>query len=325
MRSSGTGVLSSAVQEKRDRQIDSPPHPKRLKTLGDAMESSESGSSGSKTIKIERGAEQISFDREELVRLLAQCLGDLGYSGTALSLETESGIPFQEDTIANFRSHILAGAWDEAEAAIPSLELPDRSIKAVRFLLGEQRYLELLEKGEPQAAVETLRRKLTPLEFDASRLHTLTGLVMCKSPEELRRKASWSGTGTEGRSRAQLIGSLQGHIPPALLIPQNRLLELLGQAREQRESISNPSLTPYALRLTAYGLRLTAYGLTLTLVRQAREHQLSNRLCCNSRDSRDFSLLDDDNFKRNDVPVYMREAHKPKPRSNPNPNSNPKP
>ena len=82
------------------------PH-KRLKTTGPGsteMADSKEDASQSKTIEVERGAERVSFDRQELVRLLAQCLGDLGYGSTASALETESGVHFQEESIAKFRS-----------------------------------------------------------------------------------------------------------------------------------------------------------------------------------------------------------------------------
>ena len=99
--------------------------------------------------------------------------------------------------------------WEGAEAVLPTLELAIPSAKSVQFLLGEQRYLELLQAGKPQEAIQVLRNKLTPLNFDTPRLHTLTSLVMCTDPDEIREKAGWGGS--QG-SRQDLLQRMQATI-----------------------------------------------------------------------------------------------------------------
>lgn len=51
---------------------------------------------------------------------------------------------------------------------------------------------------------------------------------MCGSVDELKARASWDGT--HGGSRHALLCTLQRHIPPSLLLPEERLLTLLQQA-----------------------------------------------------------------------------------------------
>ena len=59
-------------------------------------------------------------------------------------------------------------------------------------------------------------------------LQELSCLIMCGSINELKARAGWEGT--HGGSRAALLQDLQRHIPPSLLLPENRLLTLLQQA-----------------------------------------------------------------------------------------------
>jgi len=57
---------------------------------------------------------------------------------------------------------------------------------------------------------------------------------MCSSPEELREKAQWGGA--QGKSRQQLLATIQKHVPPSLMIPENRLEALLTQAKQYQKS-----------------------------------------------------------------------------------------
>jgi len=240
------------------------------------------------------GFDNVSFDRRELVRLLTQALDDLGYAESATTLQRESSIPFQQPCVTQFRANIVSGEWAEAEAGLSDLGLSASGRQAAGFLVGEQQYLELLEKGDACAALQVLRCKLAPLAQAATlpggrpplegctpmhntqqRLHILAALAICKSPEQLRAKAGWSGTVTEGEqggdatnlggSREELLRKLQAHIPPSVLVPEQRLLQLLAQARDQ---------------------------------------QLGCSLTHNTRDTT-FSLLHDENFGRSDVPLHM--------------------
>lgn len=50
----------------------------------------------------------------------------------------------------------------------------NRPIESIRFLLQQQRYLELLEGGQVQKALSILRERLTPLHHGTERLHQLS-------------------------------------------------------------------------------------------------------------------------------------------------------
>jgi hypothetical protein len=47
-----------------------------------------------------------------------QSLISLGYTDSARSVETESGVVLQSDAVSQFRALILRGAWAEAHAML---------------------------------------------------------------------------------------------------------------------------------------------------------------------------------------------------------------
>lgn len=143
-------------------------------------------------------------NREEITRILLQSLSDLGYRDAAKQLSKESGYQLEVPSVAAFRNAVLSGRWEEAEALLFGSDLNgaprldngqawQRSRAAtngydkhglplaegadtisLRFLLRQQRYLELLEARDLGAALHVLRNELTPLKRDIPRLHALS-------------------------------------------------------------------------------------------------------------------------------------------------------
>ncbi|CAG8545721.1 3038_t:CDS:2, partial [Scutellospora calospora] len=146
--------------------------------------------------------------REELVRLMVQAMQDMGYSKSAAQLEKESGFLLESSAVAKFRDGVLKGDWDLVESLFPTLELDqNQDIVVVRFLIRQQKYLELLERREIKLALYTLRSELTPLAFNTERLHLLSSFIMYSNAEDLRRRAEWDGA--SGSSRQKLLLEIQ--------------------------------------------------------------------------------------------------------------------
>ena len=152
----------------------------------------------------DKPTEFYGHDREEVTRLLIQGLGDLGYEQSAQRLSQESGYEVESSAVAAFRASILNGDWSNAEAvlfkkdtrrssppdgggvSIRNGTAPHRSYKFafvegtdkddLRFLIREQKYLELLEKGDTTGAMMVLQAELQPLRpaiWDKTRLNAL--------------------------------------------------------------------------------------------------------------------------------------------------------
>ncbi|TFK42349.1 WD40-repeat-containing domain protein [Crucibulum laeve] len=169
-------------------------------------------------------------DREEFVRLVIQSLRDVGYIESAATLEAESGYAMEIPEVEQFRQYILDGMWAKAEAALTRLGVEDEdSLWDAKFLISQQKYLELLEAKKMTAALHVLRNELAPLGVDSDQLHTLSSLIMCSEPEDLRKRASWDGA--SGKSRQDLLDNLHHYIPSSVMIPQRRFSTLLHQAR----------------------------------------------------------------------------------------------
>ncbi|KAF9112035.1 hypothetical protein BGX27_004054 [Mortierella sp. AM989] len=170
------------------------------------------------------------FSRHELVRLMVQSLQSLGYKKSAQELENESGFQLESPTVTRFRESVLRGHWDELEQLTEKLDLDAAHEVSVKFLIREQKFLELLEGRQIKNALIVLRSELTPLNQNMERVHTLTSYMMSSSPEDLRQRAEWDGA--SGSSRQNLLSALQKYISPSVMVPENRLETMLKQAGE---------------------------------------------------------------------------------------------
>lgn len=210
-------------------------------------------------------------DREEVTRLILQSLSDLGYASTAKLLSAESGYELEIPSVAAFRRAVLHGEFEKAEELLfgqdevetgvvlrstqsasslrrranrasldsaPRLErhglpLVEGAEKGrLKFLLRQQKYLELLEERDLNAALAVLRNELTPLKRDTARLHQLSGLIMCQSADDLKSQADWDGA--EGDSRSLLLSQVSKSISPAVMIPEHRLATLLTEVQNHQ-------------------------------------------------------------------------------------------
>ncbi|KAA0196107.1 WD repeat-containing protein 26, partial [Fasciolopsis buskii] len=119
-----------------------------------------------------------------------------------------------------------------AEAAVerlaPLIGDPDR-VDEVQFLLLEQRFLEYLEANEVMPAVTLLRNRITPMQRNTERVHTLASCLMCRTSAELRAQAGGWG-GKDSGSRVQLINRIQTYIPAQTMLPPRRLEVLIDEA-----------------------------------------------------------------------------------------------
>ena len=183
------------------------------------------------------------FRRSDVVRLMTQCIQGLGYSGAASRLEEDSGILLLAQPVSQFRQGVLEGQWDLMDGLVDEMQLNSDCRAHVCFLIYRQKYLELLEEGSLPEALCCLREQLAPLQAqitaqepaesstsatDHNALRELSCYLMCGHIEELKSRAAWDGA--QGSSRHTLLQELQRHIPPSLLLPDNRLLTLLQQA-----------------------------------------------------------------------------------------------
>jgi WD repeat-containing protein 26 len=182
------------------------------------------------------------LNKNELVRLLVQAMDGLGYTSAARELEGESGIAALSPNMRRLRECVLSGEWSEVESVFEAASgscTGDGDWAAARFVVYEQQFLELLDAGKVSDALLCLRGSLARCSKEASALHKLPLLCMCSSPEEVRERANWAGTGIQ--TRTEVLHKLQSYIPASQLLAENRLQTLLQQAvRGQKQRAIYP-------------------------------------------------------------------------------------
>ncbi|XP_067943708.1 WD repeat-containing protein 26-like [Watersipora subatra] len=186
----------------------------------------------SKVISAKKSNLQFSRKDQDIVRLVGQYLRSIGLEQTAKILIEESGLPLEHPVAARFRIHVLAGRWRKVDDDLNDLRKlfanEEHTITEMKFLILQQKYLELLEDGKVLEAVQCLRHEITPLSYNRHRVHQLSSLMMCESGEELRDAAQWKGKGSN--SRKELLDRLQGFLPVQVMLPPRRMEMLLEQA-----------------------------------------------------------------------------------------------
>lgn len=86
------------------------------------------GANGSSSV---RSNGSHSKQDEELVRLMIQALGNLGYAGALHKLSEESGVKVESALVEDFRTAVLDGDWVIAEEKLCELELNDPNDRPV--------------------------------------------------------------------------------------------------------------------------------------------------------------------------------------------------
>lgn len=172
------------------------------------------------------------LDRHELVRIIVQAVDALGYTKSARTLEEEAGVEAMSLPIRRLRECVLQGKWHDLENVLSHISVfkSDADARAARFVLYEQKFLELLEAGHTADALQCLRNDLTRFSPEPKLLHKLPLLCMCSTPEEVREHAKWPGTG--GASRIAVLEKLHKYLPSHQLLQENRLENLLCQTIE---------------------------------------------------------------------------------------------
>lgn len=100
------------------------------------------------------------------------------FRNAAKTLEQDSGIALESETVTRFRAAILAGDWSLAESLLtmlPGNDDPESTdLLQAQFLIRQQKFLELLEAQKTMKALHVLRNELTPLGQSIDRLHQLS-------------------------------------------------------------------------------------------------------------------------------------------------------
>lgn len=125
-------------------------------------------------------------EKEQVIRLMAQQLYQMGYSESAQCLEQESGVPMENTLVKSLRHNIRAQHYHEAIQNIKALQLPRDKENLGIFIILREVYITLIEGGHCEEAITLLRTQMKQHSTCQEDIHVLAGLVLCKSKEEVR-------------------------------------------------------------------------------------------------------------------------------------------
>ncbi|XP_003745506.1 WD repeat-containing protein 26 [Galendromus occidentalis] len=192
----------------------------------------------------------------DIIKIIGQHLRHLGLHRAYATLSEESGISLDHPLAAKLQNHVMRGQIDEAIEDIIELEpflIDSTANRKMRFLLLENKFLELLAQSRIMEALTCLREQLSPLKHNEKRVHQLSSCLMMHgdSPElELYRTNL-----TEARNN--LMAKLQKFLPASIMLPPRRLRSLLAKAQAyqvDRCDFHNSPITPADELLTNISL-----------------------------------------------------------------------
>eukprot|EP00177_Eucheuma_denticulatum_P008135 GFKZ01014818.1.p1 GENE.GFKZ01014818.1~~GFKZ01014818.1.p1 ORF type:complete len:617 (-),score=58.73 GFKZ01014818.1:910-2760(-) len=191
--------------------------------------------------------------KHEIIRTIIQYLQDEGYTGSSMIVQDETNVKLRN--IASKRSQlrrmkraILDGEWPEVERLLARTTF--KSMKAFRYAVHRQQFLELIEAHDFQKAFSILQRRLKELEAYArtsDEFRDMCYLLTCKSVVEAPSFRDWDGVAASRTALVEQYSRLlefdnyqrDGHAPisagsttvlDAKDVPPRRLLHLLQQA-----------------------------------------------------------------------------------------------
>lgn len=169
----------------------------------------------------------ISSRNKNTVRVIGQYLRELGMNDTVNALLEESGCRI-ENPLMKLRDSIQRGHWQKALEIIEKLrsQLAEKQYLAVKVLLLEEKFKEFMQKGEYLMALRLLQIEY-PKSKELRPRHEHWATILCTqafSGQQYNDK--WE----IGDSTTNVLNVLRKVLPPSLMLPPNRLQELLKQS-----------------------------------------------------------------------------------------------
>lgn len=162
--------------------------------------------------------------KHEFVRIIVQCLYSLGYSKSASCLESESGVSYKSSEFQLLESHVLNGNWDSCIDFLNSIrDALGESKDSAIFLVLRQCLLEHLNRGEDTLALDVLRKRVSVLQVDRYKVHSLAKSMLSLKDMDL---GAIDGDDVHDLRR-KCVTYLEKLLPPPISVPEGRLEHLV--------------------------------------------------------------------------------------------------
>lgn len=190
--------------------------------------------------------------KHDIIRTIIQYLQDEGYTGSSMVLQDETNVKIRNiaakrSQLRRMKRAILDGEWSEVERLLARTTF--KNMKAFRYAVHRQQFLELIDEHDTQSAFAILQRRLKELEAyanTADEFRDMCYLLTCKSVSEAPSFRDWDGVAASRTALVEQYSRLlefdmyqrDAHIPisgnrdllVAKEVPPARLLHLFQQA-----------------------------------------------------------------------------------------------
>ncbi|OIW21333.1 hypothetical protein TanjilG_32424 [Lupinus angustifolius] len=162
--------------------------------------------------------------KNDFLRIIVQCLYSLGYNKTASCLESESGVSYKSPEFQFLESHLLNGNWDNCITFLNSIrDTFGETMDSALFLVLKQYLFECLSRGEDALALDILKKRISALKVDRSKVHSLAiNVVLLNDVESGVRDGN-----VVHDLRRKCLTDLEKLLPPPISVPERRLEHLV--------------------------------------------------------------------------------------------------
>lgn len=153
------------------------------------------------------------FQRDQFIRVIEEQLRSFGLDKSVNTLESESGVKLEEESVRHLRDYCTRGDLIQVESLIDGLFSDESGRNRARLVLLQHQYKRLLKEGNQMDALLLLQQQITPLCKERE-VRELAGMLMSKQVAEL-----------------DLFESIVSILPAGTVVPNSRLEHLLLQAK----------------------------------------------------------------------------------------------
>ncbi|VDD90627.1 unnamed protein product [Enterobius vermicularis] len=183
------------------------------------------------------------------IRIIGQYLKNLGLQETVATLFTESGCRLEDSLAVRLRECILNGDWDLSLHLLNKMSsfVPQVNLERIRCKFLEEKYVELLANNRTVEALRLLTVDF-PADMALMERRNFLATLLYADPKtcDLYEK---TGTHRTRQDRGDLVAEVQQLLPTSVMLPPNRLEQLLKQAWKTQSQdcylhLAEPRLTP---------------------------------------------------------------------------------
>uniref|UniRef100_A0A1I7ZIS5 LisH domain-containing protein n=1 Tax=Steinernema glaseri TaxID=37863 RepID=A0A1I7ZIS5_9BILA len=182
-----------------------------------------------------RTVPKLTDTQHNVIRIIGQYLSDLGLRDTVDVLVQETGCRLEHPLASRLRDCIVRGLWNKALDTVSKMSevASERQCTMVRVLLLEEKFRELLRINQPVMAIRLLQNDYPKWDTLRKRRDKFAQMVMAHSGIKEYQPLDPEQQKAHNKN---LLARIHMILPLNLMLPPNRLEQLLSQAHKHQVS-----------------------------------------------------------------------------------------